>query len=168
MLSGLACLTPSLSHQHAVVPPHHVGSVLTVAMRTGSGEAESLGNLLISLDLKEAAFVSNPRISMRFPELTGLSLHEAESVQVCSDSSEDAYRHLHPWGRPMLGFHMSTKRTPLISNVLLIPLSLSPPATRVTFSCLHWLLDPSPLQGITSQDRCHLTHYHFTLRGRAL
>lgn len=76
-----------------------------------SGETEALGNLPISLDLKKVALVSNPIISTRSPELTGLSPHGAKSMYVCSYSSEDAYQHLHPWGRTMLGFHTSTKRT---------------------------------------------------------
>lgn len=111
MLSGLVCLIPCMSHQYGVIAPYHVDSVLMVAVRMSSGETEALGNLPISLDLKKVALVSNPIISPRSPELTGLSAHGAKSMHVCSYSSEDAYQHLHPWGRTMLGFCMSTKRT---------------------------------------------------------
>lgn len=160
------------SVQHGVTAPYHVDSVLMVAVRMRTGETEALGNLPISLDLEKVALVSNPIISTRSPELTGLSAHGAKSTHVCSNSSEDAYQHLHPWGGTMLGFRMSTKRTAFQQLCFThSTISKSSCNTQHQSDIQLFALDTSLLQGITSQGwgrRCHLTHYLFTLRGRTL
>lgn len=131
-------------------------------------ETEDLGNWLISLDLTKAAFISKPTISIWFPEFTSLSSHGAKSMQVCSYSSEDAC--LHPWGRAMLGFHMSTKWTTLISLgsncIIFIPLFLTPEQHSVVCTSF-WILLHYKVSSRRTGDAVVIC-YLFTLRGRAL